>query len=278
MNTHRSRDEWADAQLGETMHRTLGTMAAQAARDSTLHGAMGSVRSRVRRRRAAKQLGIGATTLAVTAALVVGGAALLPEQSPPPGPAASPSQTPDPTQAAPDASADPTTRPVLPTERPRGDCSAAATRTDMLPAFSELSAPAADTATTLLAAAVDCDDKALVALSTQDGSSTSFGDRTPEEFWTLPGAEEHEDVYAILARILTRLEPAELPASQGMPAMYVWPRLQAGEDSAAAWQEAVDAGLVTPQEADQMRAGGGYLGWRLAITEDGTWQYFIAGD
>lgn len=411
MGTNRSRDEWADARLGETMHRVLGSMAAQAGRVSELDAAMSTVRSRIRRRRAAKQVGIGATTLVTVAALAVGGAALLPEQAPQPGPATTPSPSvaselcgqqidlepsidpfrfvrltgperveavaqwpasievwtnadgeridfvaevvelreveivatvdgaivgvaaeprwggrlqvngdnaltsdatlvgcadgapldpgsyelyaqgvlrgdqrfvtnPARVEVLPEGEttpSEPASEPSDPTsEPPRGECSAAQVPGDMDPDFSGLSGPAAETATTLLGAAIACDDETLIAFA--EGTNLTFGDSSAEEFWTLPGAEEHEDVYAILARLLTLVEAAELPASGEAPAMYVWPRLQAGEDSDAAWQEVVDAGIVTQEQADQMRAGGGYMGWRLGITEDGTWQFFVGGD
>jgi hypothetical protein len=180
------------------------------------------------------------------------------------------------------ATAEPTDEPSdLPTrgaDEPSDDCSAASLRSDTVPGFPGLPGPAAETATTLLAAALDCDAEPLIALNEEDGTSTNFGGRTPEEFWTLPGAEEHQDVYANLAVLLTRVDFAEVPGSEETQPMYVWPRLQAGENSDAAWQEVVDVGLVTQEQADQMRAGEGYLGPRLGIAEDGTWMFFIAGD
>jgi hypothetical protein len=101
MSTNHSRDDWADARLGDALHRALDGLAGQAAAASDLDGALGSVRTRVRRRRAAKKAGLGVTTLAVAGGLVVGGSALAPWQEPQvlPGPAEtpSPSQTVDPT-------------------------------------------------------------------------------------------------------------------------------------------------------------------------------------
>ena len=41
----------------------------------------------------------------------------------------------------------------------------------------------------------------------------------------------------------------------------------------------VYAGLYDAEEVDQMKTQGtGYLGYRTAITPDGDWQFFVAGD
>lgn len=100
MSTNHARDDWADARTDEALRRGLDALAGAGAAASTLDGALGSVRRRVRRRRTAKQAGIGATTLAVAAGLVLGGAALLPDAPQPlPGPATSPTPTPSPSSS-----------------------------------------------------------------------------------------------------------------------------------------------------------------------------------
>lgn len=104
MSTDHARDDWADAQLGEALHRTLDGLAGQAATASSLDEALGSVRTRVRRRRAAKKAGLGVTTLAVTGGLVVGGSALVPQDPvhlrPQPAGTPTPSGTPIPSETA----------------------------------------------------------------------------------------------------------------------------------------------------------------------------------
>ncbi len=97
MSTNHARDDWADARTDEALRRELDTLASLGASASTLDDALGSVRRRVRRRRTVKQAGIGATTLAVAAGLVLGGAALLPDPPQPlPGPANTPTPSPTP--------------------------------------------------------------------------------------------------------------------------------------------------------------------------------------
>lgn len=101
MSTNHARDDWADARTDETLRRELDALAGLGASASTLDDAMVSVRHRVRRRRTAKQAGIGATALTVAAGLVLGGAALLPDAPQPlPGPATSPTPSPSPSGAA----------------------------------------------------------------------------------------------------------------------------------------------------------------------------------
>ncbi|MEN5075424.1 hypothetical protein ABE437_16525 [Isoptericola cucumis] len=104
MTGNHARDDWADARTDEALRRELDALAGLGAASSALgdapDGALGAVRGRVRRRRAAKQAGIGATTLAVAGMLALGGAALLPDPPTPlPGPAVTPSPTPEPEES-----------------------------------------------------------------------------------------------------------------------------------------------------------------------------------
>ncbi|GAA1718259.1 hypothetical protein GCM10009809_12690 [Isoptericola hypogeus] len=107
-----ARDDRGDAPTDEALRRELDALAGLGAATSGLGGdglggalggalgdglggALATVRRRVRRRRAAKQAGIGATTLVVAAGLVVGGASLLPtEPVPMPAPANTPTPSP----------------------------------------------------------------------------------------------------------------------------------------------------------------------------------------
>lgn len=133
-----------------------------------------------------------------------------------------------------------------------------------------------DTAMFLLDAAVQCDQEQLASAATEAGTSLSFGDVTPERAFALPEGDER---YVAIVTLLTRLPYAA--DTQDGSTTYVWPRVHAREwaDSDEAWQEVADAGLHDAAMLAEMRgAGSGYLGWRLGITEDGTWQFLIAGD
>jgi hypothetical protein len=131
-----------------------------------------------------------------------------------------------------------------------------------------------DTGNILLEAAVACDSATLVDLATSDGTSLSFGGGSPEELLGLPDVEGR---YLALAVLLSGTTPATTTV-EGQGPVTVWPAAFAEGATDADWQEIVDAGLYTQAEVDQMRAGGGYYGWRVGIAEDGTWQFFIAGD
>jgi hypothetical protein len=292
MSTNHTRDDWADPRVGEKLQRALDGLAGQAATASGIGDALGSVRTRVRRRRAAKKAGIGVTTLAVAGGLTIGGAALLPDQPlvVPPATTPSPTETVDPTPTDPTPS-EPTpadTEPTEPTEPEPSDtgepapddCTATELDVDE-PDLSVLPAPVQDTAARLLDAALDCDDETLVAMSTEDNTFLSYGGTAGAEFWTLPDAEQYEDVYAKLALLITQTQwVAEPPSDQG-PYAYTWPRVHSLEwsESDEAWREVVDAGVVSEEYAEEMRLiHGQYLGYRLGIHEDGTWQFFLAGD
>ncbi len=163
---------------------------------------------------------------------------------------------------------------------PSDDCSAAALDVDA-PDLSVLPEPVQDTAARLLEAALACDDETLVAMSTEDNTFLSYGGTEGPEFWTLPDAEQYEDVYAKLALLITGTRwIADPPSDQG-PYTWTWPRVHSQEwvESDEAWREVVDAGVVSEEYAEEMRLiHGQYLGYRLGIHEDGTWEFFVAGD
>jgi hypothetical protein len=75
-----------------------------------------------------------------------------------------------------------------------------------------------------------------------------------------------------LATILT------LPPTRNESGSYAWPTAYDESPTDADWQALVDAGLLTQEQVDQMKAAGSYLGYRTAITADGDWQFFVAGD
>ncbi len=82
-----------------------------------------------------------------------------------------------------------------------------------------------------------------------------------------------EEPMRILATILT------LPYTRNESGSYAWPTAYQESPSEADWQALVDAGISTQEEVDLMQAQQtGYLGYRTAITADGDWQFFVAGD
>ena len=77
-----------------------------------------------------------------------------------------------------------------------------------------------------------------------------------------------------LATILT------IPHSRNETGSYAWPSAYEETPTDEDWQAVVDAGLYTQAEVEQMQGptSTGYLGYRTAITPDGDWQFFVAGD
>ena len=59
---------------------------------------------------------------------------------------------------------------------------------------------------------------------------------------------------------------------------YAWPTVYNESPTDADWQALVDSGLYPAATIEQMKAAGMYLGYRTAITPDGDWQFFVAGD
>jgi len=125
-------------------------------------------------------------------------------------------------------------------------------------------------------AAVACDYDALeqIALEKGEGFTFSYGGGTSASaHWRMLEENATEEPMRILATILT------LPFTRNESGSYAWPTAYQESPSEADWQALVDAGISTQQEVDSMQAGGsGYLGYRTAITADGDWQFFVAGD
>jgi len=164
-----------------------------------------------------------------------------------------------------------------PTE-PEVECSTAGLRV-VLPE-QDLPPAVADVRQRVFDAAVACDYETLeeVALEEGEGFTYSYGgDESAAEFWrereeagaAEPGPKPMRALAAILAMPYTRNESGS----------YAWPTAYQESPSDEDWQAIVDAGLHTQEQIDSMRAGGsGYLGYRTAITADGDWQFFVAGD
>ncbi|MEU4387209.1 hypothetical protein [Promicromonospora sp. NPDC023805] len=133
----------------------------------------------------------------------------------------------------------------------------------------------------IVLAAQECDSDALIALAKESEAELLSGTKTPEQVFALPedDAKHYRTLVALLAN--TRGEVVgELPGGDATgDETVVWPRVATEEfaDSDEAWQEVVDAGLLTEAEAEAQRADG-YQGMRIAMTLAGTWLSYSAGD
>jgi hypothetical protein len=154
------------------------------------------------------------------------------------------------------------------------DCSASGLTMEYDPGRSP-SEGASVTARAIVEAALACDSDRLVELATQYPTELMITAEPAEEVFALPeGDLEH---YRTLVALLAGTGGAFNGGDAGNQTV-VWPRVAAEEfrDSDEAWQELVDAGLATQEQADSQRADEvmGYTGMRIAIDESGAWRYY----
>ena len=152
------------------------------------------------------------------------------------------------------------------------DCSAQGEEVTIAPA-PDLPEDVAALREFLIDAALRCDEQLLfTAIEESEQFTYSFGAEGDAigHWWELE--EAGEEPFLRLAQVL-----ATTPALADGDEIYVWPRVHTGrpEDTTAeAWAE------VTWMEDAQQQAeeAGGYLGWRVGISADGQWRFFVAGD
>jgi len=155
-------------------------------------------------------------------------------------------------------------------------CSTAGLRLNL--SDQDLPEPVEDVRRRAFEASVACDYDTLEEIALEQGEGFTFsygagpGDSAAAHWRELEesGAEEP---MRVLATILT------LPYTRNESGSYAWPTAYSEAPTEEAWQALVDAGLHSQEEIDSMREGGtGYLGYRTAITAEGDWQFFVAGD
>ena len=160
-------------------------------------------------------------------------------------------------------------------EEPEVTCSTAGVRLTL--PEQELPPEVADVRERIFGAAVACDYETLEQIALEKGAGFTFsygGETDASEYWRSleedPAAEPKP--MRTLATILT------MPYTRNESGSYAWPTAYNESPTDDAWQALVDAGLYTQEQIDSMKAGGSYLGYRTAITADGDWQFFVAGD
>ena len=163
------------------------------------------------------------------------------------------------------------------TEEPEVTCSTAGLRLTL--PEQELPAEVADVRQRVFDAAVACDYDTLEQIALEKGAGFTFsygGDSDASEYWRKMEEGELGDPspkpMRALATILT------MPYTRNESGSYAWPTAYTENPTDEAWQALVDAGLYTQEQIDLLKGGGSYLGYRTAITPDGDWQFFVAGD
>ena len=152
-------------------------------------------------------------------------------------------------------------------------CSTSTVRTTL--PEQELPAAVAAVRQRIFDAAIACDYESLEAIALEQGEGFTFsygGETSAADFWR--GLEESGETPLLdLVRILS------IPHTRNESGSYAWPSAYDETPTDEDWQALVDAGLYTQAEVDEMKAQNtGYLGWRTAITAEGDWQFFVAGD
>jgi hypothetical protein len=163
-----------------------------------------------------------------------------------------------------------------PPEQPTSECSTSGIRLTL--PEQELPAEVAEVRQRIFDAAVACDYDTLEEIALEKGAGFTFsygGGDSAAAHWRELEESGAEEPMRVLATILT------LPYTRNESGSYAWPTAYNESPTDADWQALVDAGLYTQEQVDQMRSApgaGGYLGYRTAITPDGDWQFFVAGD
>ena len=163
---------------------------------------------------------------------------------------------------------------TAPTE-PEVRCSTAGLRLTL--PEQDLPPAVADVRTRVFGAAVACDYDTLEQIALEQGEGFTFsygGGDSAAAYWRqveAAGTERPLPMLA-LATILT------MPYTRNETGSYAWPTAYNEAPTDEAWQALVEAGLYTQEQIDSMEAAGSYLGYRTAITPDGDWQFFVAGD
>jgi len=170
----------------------------------------------------------------------------------------------------------PPTTPAVTTPAGEGACSTSGLRLTL--PEQDLPPPVADVRKRVFAAAVACDYDTLEQIANERGQgfTFSYGSSTDaSEYWRHLEEKTLETPKPMraLATILTQ------PFTRNESGSYAWPRAYSESPTEEAWRDLVYSGLYSADVVDQMREQNtGYLGYRTAITADGDWQFFVAGD
>jgi len=187
------------------------------------------------------------------------------------------------TAAAPDSSAplptEPTPKSDAAAEKGKGHIAPPSTVAEIITDLSRLPAPVARTRDRLLAAARSGDLKQLAGLMTDTLPVFSFTeDKDPIAFWKANYPDS--DGVEVLSILTLILESGFVRVDEGTSQeMYVWPYFVRMSLGALTPRQKVELfRLVTGADYKDMMKLGVYVFYRLGISPDGTWQFFVSGD
>src|SRR5436189_3466330 len=166
-----------------------------------------------------------------------------------------------------------------PADKDKGHIVPPSTVPEIVTDLSRLPAPVARTRERLLAAARSGDLQQLAALMTDSMPIFSFtDDKDPVAFWKANYPDS--DGIEVLSIMTMILDAAFVHVDQGTPQeMYVWPYFVRMSLDALTPQQKVELfRLVTGADYKDMMKLGAYAFYRLGISPDGAWQFFVSGD
>jgi hypothetical protein len=154
-----------------------------------------------------------------------------------------------------------------------GSCSAKG-MSAALPAQS-LPAKVAAVRTRIARAAVACDYAALerIAKENPQGFKFTYGTETSAAaYWRKLEASHRDKPMRRLVGIL------RTPFVRNEIKAYAWPSAYKEKPTAADWSRLVASGAYTRAEVNRLQKSEMYLGYRTAISPQGKWLFFVAGD
>ena len=159
---------------------------------------------------------------------------------------------------------------------PSAGCSTAGERYELLPQDG-LPDPVADIRAAIARIAVTCDFETLAELASDRGFTYSFGGGSdPARFFADQELRGTPLMRYLVQTLNASFDVVEDPDG---PDLYLWPSAAAVEWSETTEQQRAEVAAIYGDEALETHAEfGGFVGWRVGITENGEWQLFVAGD
>lgn len=114
----------------------------------------------------------------------------------------------------------------------------------------------------------------------ENGTQVAVGDSPEDPIVALKSVSGDPDGREILAIILDILSTGAALVDKGTPeAQYVWPYFaEKSLDNLSPPEQVELYRIVTASDVADMKEFGGYNFYRIGITPDGKWKFFVAGD
>jgi hypothetical protein len=151
---------------------------------------------------------------------------------------------------------------------------------EVLSDVSKIPEPVARMRELIVEAAASGDIERLRALLGKGPTQTQVGENDADPIETLKGLSGDPQGIEILAILLDVLSTGFVLTEKGTPdEAYVWPYFTEKPLSTLTPPEKVDLfRLITAGDFAEMEEGGNYNFYRVGITPDGQWKFFVAGD